>query len=106
MEYEHLGPVELVPNDARRSSVVEWRRKAGVSIVGELIEKIVPGITRGEGGTLRCYGRHCEFEQVATATGELVGFFLIVVFFLWYVATAKVVERRLSLARLKIRKGS
>ena len=105
MQYEHLGPVELVPNDARRSSIHEWRRKAGVSIIGEMIEKIVPGITyTASTGTLKCYGRHCEFEQVATATGELVGVFMIVVFFMWYVATAKVVERRLSVARLKRRK--
>lgn len=105
MQYEHLGPVKIVPNDARQSSVFEWRRRAGVSIFGEIIEKIFPGMTyTASTGTLRCYGRHCEFEQVATSTGELVGIFLIVAFFMWYVATAKVVERRLNLARLKRRK--
>lgn len=100
MEYEHLGPVKLVPNDARRSSIVKWRRMAGVSIFNDIIAKTVPGVSVTE-ETLKCYGRHCEFEQVATATGELVGVFLILVFFLWYLATAKVVERRLNLARLK-----
>ena len=105
MQYEHLGPVKIVPNDARKSSVFEWRRRAGVSIFGEIIDNIFPGMTyTASTGTLRCYGRHCEFEQVATSTGELVGIFLIVSFFMWYVATAKVVERRLNLARLKRRK--
>ncbi|KAL7540221.1 hypothetical protein ACHAXR_009952 [Thalassiosira sp. AJA248-18] len=104
MQYDHLGPVELVPNDARLSSVRKWRRKSGVTILGEL-RKILPGVSyTASTGAFRCYGRHCEFDEVATATGELVGVFMIVVFFMWYVATAKVVERRISLARLKQRK--
>mmetsp|Transcript_7480 Transcript_7480/g.16978 ORF Transcript_7480/g.16978 Transcript_7480/m.16978 type:complete len:584 (-) Transcript_7480:136-1887(-) len=104
MNYEQLGPVELVPNDARSSSVREWRRKAGVSIFGEIV-KVLPGVSLTPSpGTLRCYGRHCEFEKVATATGQFVGSALIVVLIMWYVATAKVVERRINLARLKRRK--
>jgi len=104
MQYEQLGPVALVPNDARRSSIREWRRRAGVSIFGEFV-KILPGVSyTASTGALKCYGRHCEFEEVATATGELVGVVMFVIFFMWYVATAKVVERRISLARLKRRK--
>ena len=102
MQYEHLGPVELVPNDARSSTMRKWRRKAGVSILGDL-SKILPGVSY-QTGALRCYGRHCQFDEVATATGELVCVFMFIVFAMWYVATAKVVEKRLSLARLKQRK--
>jgi len=104
MQYDHLGPVAIVPNDARRSSVREWRRRAGVSIFGEL-KKILPGVSyTASTGSLRCYGHHCEFEEVATATGELVGALIIFVILVWYVATAKVVERRINLERLKRRK--
>ena len=105
MKYENFGPVKLVPNDARRSSLREWRRKAGISVVGDLM-KLLPGVsyTTTSTGALRCYGRHCVFDDVATSTGELVGVALILVFFMWFVATAKVVERRLNLARLKQRK--
>ncbi|KAL3822697.1 hypothetical protein ACHAXA_009579 [Cyclostephanos tholiformis] len=100
MQYKSLGPVALVPNDARRSSVGEWRRKAGVSILGDIIEGIIPRVTyTSSSGPLRCYGHHCEFEQTASATGELVGvFFIMITFFIWYVATSKVVKLRLSLA--------
>lgn len=104
MQYGQLGPVDIVPNDARSSSIRKWRRKAGVSIFGEL-RKVLPGLSyTANTGALRCYKRHCQFEEVATATGELVGVFMIVTFFMWYVATAKVVERRINLARLKRRK--
>lgn len=104
MRYEHLGPVQLVPNDARQSSIRQWRRKAGVSIFGEL-GKILPGVSYSAStGALRCYGRHCQFDEVATATGEIVGVIVMLLFVAWYVATAKVVERKLFLARLKRRK--
>mmetsp|Transcript_10674 Transcript_10674/g.19169 ORF Transcript_10674/g.19169 Transcript_10674/m.19169 type:complete len:615 (-) Transcript_10674:1114-2958(-) len=104
MHYDQLGPVAIVPNDARRSSAREWRRRAGVSILGEF-KKILPGVSYiASTGSLRCYGRHCEFEEVATATGELVGALIVFAFLVWYVATATVVEKRISLERLKRRK--
>jgi hypothetical protein len=108
MQYTHLGPVELVPNDARRSSIKEWRRKAGVSVFGDVMEKLLPGVpfTNNSVGPIRCYGRHCEFEQVASTTGELLGGIMIVLFVIWYVVTSKVVERRMSIARLKQQKWS
>lgn len=104
MQYEHLGPVKVVPNDARSSSIREWRRRAGVSIFGEVRKLLPVGSDYDNTGTLRCYGRHCEFEKVATTTGELAGIVVIVALVLWFVKTARVVERRISLARLKQRK--
>lgn len=99
MRYENLGPVALVPNDARRSSIGEWRRKAGVSIFGDMIDGILPRTSYTfRIGPLRCYGRHCEFEQAASATGELVGIFIMITFFFWYVVTSNVVKRRISIA--------
>lgn len=107
MKYTQLGPVGLVPNDARRSSITEWRRKAGVSILGDVMEKILPSVvpfTSNSVGPIKCYGRHCEFEQVATTTGELLGFTMIVIFVMWYMVIAKFVERRISVAKLKQQK--
>lgn len=99
MQYKNLGPVALVPNDARRSSVGQWRRKAGVSIFGDIIESIVPRVSFATGttGPLRCYGHHCEFEQTASATGGLVGVFIMIACFIWYLATSNVVKRKFSL---------
>jgi hypothetical protein len=100
-----LIPSELVPNDARRSSLKEWRRKAGVSLFGDVIEKMLPSVTyTSNAGPMRCYGRHCEFEQVATTTGELIGVIIFVIFVIWYMVSAKVVEQRISIARSKQRK--
>jgi hypothetical protein len=104
MKYTNLGPVELVPNDARHSSITEWRRRAGVSLFGDVIQKILPGAPHNSASPIRCFRRHCEFEQVATTTGEILGFSMIVLFVVWYMLTAKVVERRLSVAKLKQQK--
>ena len=99
IQYKNLGPVALVPNDARRSSIGAWRRKAGVSIFGDLIERILPRVSyTSRTGPLRCYGRHCAFEQTASTTGELVGVFITITFFIWYLATSNCVKRRISLA--------
>jgi len=104
MHYGHLGPVQVVPNDARQSSFRKWRSMAGVSILGE-VAKLLPSVSYTPStSTLKCYGRHCEFEEVAVATGELAGLVMMTVFILWYVATAKFVKRRINLARHKQRK--
>mmetsp|Transcript_8720 Transcript_8720/g.19577 ORF Transcript_8720/g.19577 Transcript_8720/m.19577 type:complete len:546 (+) Transcript_8720:160-1797(+) len=99
MQYNSLGPLELVPNDARRSSIKAWRRKAGVSFADEVLETVFR-ISYSNEESLKCHGRHCKFEKVAKTTGG-VGVVMIVFVFLWYFATLKIVERRINLHRLK-----
>eukprot|EP00804_Cyclotella_cryptica_P011319 CCRYP_016342-RA/>CCRYP_016342-RA protein AED:0.01 eAED:0.00 QI:0/-1/0/1/-1/1/1/0/536 len=95
MQYENVGPLQLVPNDARHSSIFAWRRKAGLSLFGEGLRLV--GLSRiGNRESLRCRGRICKFEKVT----EEFGVFMIVAMMLWYFATLKFVERRLSLHRL------
>lgn len=95
MQYEYLGPLQLVPNDARHSSIFAWRRKAGLSLFGEGLRLV--GMSRvGSRESLRCRGRICKFEKVT----EEFGVFMIVAVLLWYFATLKFVERRLNLHRL------
>ena len=99
MQYNSLGPLELVPNDARRSSIKAWRRQAGVSFADEVLETVFR-ISYSNDESLKCHGRHCKFEKVAKTTGG-VGVVMIVFVFLWYFATLKIVERRINLHRLK-----
>jgi hypothetical protein len=95
MRYENLGPLQLVPNDARYSSFFRWRRKAGLSVFGE-VQRLF-GMSRGGGDeSLKCHGRICKFERVT----ENFGIFMIVGLLLWYFLTLKFVERRLNHYRL------
>jgi hypothetical protein len=95
MQYENLGPLQLVPNDARYSSLFRWRWKAGLSLFGEGMSLL--GISRsGSGESLRCRGRICQFEKATEGFGVI----MIVFILLWYFATLKFVERRLNLHRL------
>ena len=96
MRYENLGPLQLVPNDARHSSLFRWRFKSGISLVNEGMRLV--GITRTSSSqSLKCNGRICQFEKATEGFGVV----LIVVIALWYFATLKFVERRLNLYRLR-----
>jgi len=97
MHYDNLGPVKLVQNDARRSSMWHWRRKAGVSIFDELAGMVLgDAYHAANAGTLRCHGRHCEFEEVDTATGGILAFLLLSALFLCYFAGSKHMIRRIQ----------
>jgi hypothetical protein len=97
MHYENLGPVKLVQNDARRSSMWHWRRKAGVSIFDALTGMVLgDGYHAANAGALRCHGRNCEFEEVATATGGILAFVFLSALFVCYFASSKNVRRRIQ----------
>ena len=95
MQYDNIGPLQLVPNDARHSSLFRWRYKAGISLIGEGMRLV--GIKRtGSSESLKCRGRICQFEKATEGFGVI----MIVLIVLWYFATLKFVERRLNLHRL------
>ncbi len=101
MHYKNLGPVELVPNDARFSSLRHWRRKAGVPWWEETWYWLgTPHKKSSSKNNNLCRGRHCKFEHVATETGEIVGVIMMITLFLWYFATLKFVERKVNVYRL------
>jgi len=102
MHYENLGPVELVQNDARYSSLRHWRRKAGVSWWEE--PRYWLGISYHKDSSSNyyiCRGRHCKLEEAITETGEIIGLMMMIALFLWCFATLKFVERQVNVYRLK-----
>ena len=101
--FENLGPLQLVPNDARRSSMKKWRRKAGISLWRELLDTYLGlSYTANSNNSLICHrGRHCEFEGVEATTEKSIGITTMVIFLLWYFAVLKFVEMRMNLHRLR-----
>lgn len=95
MQYENLGPLQLVPNDARHSSFFRWRLKAGFSLFGEGMRLVGLSRTRSN-ESLKCHGRICQFEKATEGFGVV----MILLIALWYFATLKFVERRINLHRL------
>jgi hypothetical protein len=100
MQYENLGPVKLVQNDARRSSLWHWRRKAGVSFFDELAGLVLGDAYFFHGadtaGRFKCHGsRDCQFEEVATATGGVLCLLSLLALFLWYLTSSRNVRRRI-----------
>ncbi|KAL7455361.1 hypothetical protein ACHAWC_006898 [Mediolabrus comicus] len=100
MQYENLGPVKLVQNDARRSSLWHWRRKAGVSFFDELAGLVLGDAYFFHGadtaGRFKCHGsRDCQFEEVATATGGVLCLLSLLALFLWYLTMSRNVRRRI-----------
>lgn len=90
MHYDNLGPIKLVHNDARKSSMWHWRRKAGVSIFDELTGMVMgDSYHAANAGILRCHGRHCEFQDVSTATGGILACLLLSALFICYFAGSK-----------------
>ena len=96
MHYENLGPVKLVQNDARRSSNWHWRRKAGATVFDAFAGMVLGDAYHGaNAGALRCHGRNCEFEEVASATRGIFAFVSLSALFIWYFVTTKNVRRRI-----------
>ena len=98
MQYENLGPLQLVPNDARHSTLFSWRLKAGISLIGEGLRLVGISSANNSGRyeRLKCHGRICQFEKATEGFGVV----MMVLVVLWYFATLKFVERRLNLHRI------
>jgi hypothetical protein len=94
MNYENLGPVALVPNDARHSALGEWRRKAGVSIFGDLKDWILPSDLLMMPPFI-CYRRHCKFVEEPSTRRDFAGLFIFISFLLWYALKCRISKRRM-----------
>lgn len=102
MQYGNLGSIKLVQNDARQSSVWEWRRKAGVSIIDGLARLVLGDAYHAVyTGNLRCHGQNCDFDKVTTSSGGIFAILLLSALFIRFFASSKHMRRILVQFRPK-----